>query len=303
MGLPERYPDAVWKGDGKNGGDYRGGPWKVVLHTTETPALPGYRNGTFAPHLTYIARSREWVQHTSLLVAARSLSNGPNPVETNRDSALQVEIVCYSDKVIADASSNRIWVGNLTGANLGDLRDFLVWAHDTFGVALQWPGKQAFSWAEANAPGFRMSPKDWDAYDAVCGHQHIPDVGDHWDPGALDWKTLMTFEEDDMPFLPVNEGDGVSDEKKRADVAAIQAMLNRAYDAGLASDGKYGPKTAQAVAGRWGGDGKSFYGNLFDDLVWDLAVKAAQSVKLEAASPTVEVYINGKLIVPTTSTS
>lgn len=77
-----------------------------------------------------------------------------------------------------------------------------------------------------------------------------------------------------MPFLPVKYGD------KSSDVAAIQALMNRAYKAGLQTDGIYGDRTAQAVAKYLpdSGDpaGKSFFGNRFDDLMWALAVRAAR---------------------------
>jgi hypothetical protein len=81
------------------------------------------------------------------------------------------------------------------------------------------------------------------------------------------YATNQTPKEEDMPFLPLKLGDGMGDrEFKRSDVAAIQAMINRAYQAGLETDGIYGDATASAVATHLGGDGDSFYGNLYDDL-------------------------------------
>lgn len=316
MAPVSRYPYALWKGDGRSGGSYTSGPWKVVLHTTETSALPGYSNGATAPHITYIAKSREWVQHTSFLTAARALVNGPDPVQTNRDSAIQVEIVCYSNKPLADKSSARTWVGDLTEANLDDIRQFLIWTNATFGVKLEWPGVQALSYAQANKLGFRMSTRKWDSWGGVCGHQHVPDANTHWDPGALDWDTLMTFsEEENMSFLPIVYGDGLGDkEAKKSDVAYMQAKMNRAYDGTdgyvhLKSDGAYGDKTKAMVAWAFGTDGGSFYGNLADDLDWALAVKAAESVAQEPSTfepkvvvnvtnpePVVEVTVDGNLV-------
>ena len=59
---PSRYPPATWKGDGDSGGAYSSedgvlGPWRVVIHTTETSGMPGYNGGLYAPHLTYDPRS------------------------------------------------------------------------------------------------------------------------------------------------------------------------------------------------------------------------------------------------------
>jgi hypothetical protein len=182
-------------------------------------------------------------------------------------------------------------VGDLTEANLQDIREFIVWAHTNFGVKLEWPGVQAFSYAQANEFGFRMASRSWDNFAGVCGHQHVPDENTHWDPGALDWDSLMTFEqeEEDMPFLPISYGDGIGDkEANKSDVAYMQAKMNRAY-AGedgyvpLKSDGAYGDKTKAMIAWAFGTSGTSFYGNLADDLDWALAVKAAKSV---AQTPT-----------------
>jgi hypothetical protein len=57
-----------------------------------------------------------------------------------------------------------------------------------------WPGKQALSYTEANAAGFRMSPTEWDSFNGVCGHQHVPE-NTHWDPGAFDWTRLLLEDE------------------------------------------------------------------------------------------------------------
>lgn len=184
-----RYPKATWLGNGQSGGSYTSGPWKVVLHTTETSGLPGYENGAYAPHLTYSPLTRAFYQHTSFLTAARALKNEAGGVQTNRDSALQLEIICYSNKYIAD-TYNRLWVGDLSDENLADIREFLEWAHEWFGVKLEWPGKRALSYSEANAPGFRMSGAEWDSFNGVCAHQHLPE-NVHWDTGALDWSKLI----------------------------------------------------------------------------------------------------------------
>lgn len=186
-----RYPKAIWKGDGKTAGAYTSGPFKIVLHTTETSAMPGYSNGANAPHLTYDPKTRKWTQHTNLDVSARSLVNNAGGAQTNRDSALQVEIICYSNKAMASSSSARMWVGDLSASNLADLRDFIDWAGVNYGVKLKWPGKIAKTYAAANAAGFRMTTSEWDNWDGVCGHQHVPEGNTHYDPAELDWPTLM----------------------------------------------------------------------------------------------------------------
>lgn len=191
-----RYPKAIWKGDGQSGGTYEGRPWRVVLHTTETPGLPGYSNGASAPHLTYLPKTRQWIQHTELTTAARALRNEAGGVQTNRARAIQVEIVCYSAKAIAhQAPATRLWVGDLPATAYADIREFIRW---TRVVPLVWPGKQALSSSQANAPGFRMTMTEWNAFNGVCAHQHVPE-NTHWDTGAFDWgRLLQPEEEDDM---------------------------------------------------------------------------------------------------------
>ncbi len=112
MSLPNRYPKATWLGNGVSGGSYHSadgelGPWRIVLHTTETASMPSYRSGNTAPHLTYDPGTRIWYQHTSLQTAARALRNPAGGVQTNRERALQVEIICYSAKGIADQRDDR----------------------------------------------------------------------------------------------------------------------------------------------------------------------------------------------------
>lgn len=188
----ERYPPATWKGDGVTAGSYQAGvPWRVVLHTTETEGVPGYQSGQVAPHLTYDPRTRKWVQHTDLSVAARALRNLDGGVQTNRARALQVEIVCYSAKSVADAQpAERLWVGALPQTAYDDLGDFCAWAAEHYGIVERWPGRTALSYAQANAPGFRMGSSTWITFDGVCAHQHVPE-NDHWDTGALDFPRLL----------------------------------------------------------------------------------------------------------------
>ena len=71
--MKARWSEAEWLGNGKSGGSYTSGPFRVVLHTTETAGLPGYRLGRSAPHLTYIPKDRRWVQHTVFTTSAREL--------------------------------------------------------------------------------------------------------------------------------------------------------------------------------------------------------------------------------------
>lgn len=235
--MKERYPFAQWLGNGKSGGTYIGVPWKVVLHTTETKTIPGYRLGFTAPHLTYYPLARQWVQHTSLYTAARALKRVST--QTNRANALQVEIVCYSSLPIAQ-SVNGLWVAELSMEHTTDLANFVDWCGAEFGVEQKWPLRQAFSYAQANVPGFRLSSSQWLAYNGVLGHQHVP-TNEHWDPGALAWNRVIG---DTVIVRPGARGNYVR---------PYQQALNKwgqtvAGWVPLAEDGIYGPDTTGAVS-------------------------------------------------------
>lgn len=180
----------LWLGNGKSGGSYTGGPFRLVIHTTETSGLPGYNGGLSAPHITYDPAFGNFYQHTEFSTAARALANPSGGVQTNRRSALQLEVICYSNKTIADQAESRTWVGDLTDQNYFDIREFIDLCHEEYGVGLFWPGNQALSYSQANAPGFRLSGSEWDSFGGICGHQHVPE-NTHWDPGALDWDRLV----------------------------------------------------------------------------------------------------------------
>lgn len=208
-----RYPQAEWLGNGVAGGTWVDVPWRVVLHTTETRGIPGYGGGASAPHLTYSPATRRWYQHTDLKYAARALRNQPGGVETNRANAIQVEIIAYSSRPTADRLTPKgLWVGDLPDTAYEDFRTFLAWCHEEFGVEYVWPGKQALSASQANTPGFRMTPAQWNSFNGSCGHQHVPEQHTaakpgHWDPGALDWTRMFPTKppEDDVALTPAQE--------------------------------------------------------------------------------------------------
>ena len=75
-------------------GAYAGGPFKIVHHTTEGSTYAGaraaYKANRSDPHFT--VSGDDIFQHIDTAEAARSLKNPPGGVETNRDSAIQIEV-------------------------------------------------------------------------------------------------------------------------------------------------------------------------------------------------------------------
>ncbi len=128
-------------------------------------------------------------------------------------------------------------------------------------------------------------PWTWGAYSGVNTHEkhmHLSVVGD---PKVYDmtekWVVTgePTIEEKNMPMLPLRRGDGMGAfEYKKSDVGAVQAMMNRAFNAGLKADGMYGDATVAAVKKYLGDSGEAVYGNLYDDLIDAVAVVAARRV-------------------------
>ena len=206
--MQPKWSGAKWLGNGVSGGTFTSGPFKFVLHTTETRGIPGYNSGRSAPHVTYYPKYRKFYQHSPFTQGARALRNEAGGTQTNRDSVIQLEIVCYSQKSVADryASSGAIWVADLTDEHLDDIRGFMHWASGEFGIPWVWPERQAFSYAQANARGFRLTGDEFDNYGGFMAHQHVPE-NTHWDTGALDWATLMAQAPGGATMNPLRKGD------------------------------------------------------------------------------------------------
>lgn len=202
--IPKLYPLATQDTPyNKAPGSWNGlGEWKVCLHTTETSGEPGYDNNRLAPHLTYNPQTRTWKQHYDLDRPSESLRTYDNY------QVFQVEIVCYSAKHIADQRDTRLWVGDLPDTALQDLADFVKWLNVYVSIPAVWPEKQALSWGQANAPGFRMTETEFVNFGGVLAHQHVPN-NTHWDTGAFPWTDFMALLEDDMQMPPERYDDVV----------------------------------------------------------------------------------------------
>jgi hypothetical protein len=208
MTLPITAGFAVQKMDGGRKRDGFGfGPftvgdanWGVVFHTTETTGVPGYLrtvNGvtySVAPHFTYYAAKRIWIQHNRLDVRAGTLSGtstleAGNPVPTNGAKVLQVEIVCYSSKTAGATQTGSIWVGNLTAEHQTDLAVFIEWASSNFAVPLVWYPKKSAVSAVAMSHDEWWGNRTW----GITDHSTAPDTSTHWDCGAIRSQEIMAL--------------------------------------------------------------------------------------------------------------
>jgi NTE family protein len=151
-------------------GSYAGGVFKIVHHTTEGGSAEGaftaFKNNRSDPHFTVDASNV--YQHIDTDTAARSLRNAPGGVETNRDRALQIEVVGFAGK-----SKNR--------ATLKNLARLCRWLEQTHGVPLVWPSGLPKPPKNGKDPGGHLrSTENW-AKGGHFGHCHVPE-NTHWDP-------------------------------------------------------------------------------------------------------------------------
>ena len=183
------YPSAI-KRPGNSSGSYTGGPFKGVLHTTEgasaSGAIAAYKANNSWPHFT-VDRDGTVYQHVGIDVAARSLQNKAGGVQTNRDSAIQIEVVGWASKPdwpLAQVAAMIVlmrWIEGQTGIKP---------KAPVFGSSEQY--------GERNPLEFSQS--EWDEWDGWCGHQHVPE-NSHWDPGAIKIANLLPTEVS-MPDAP-----------------------------------------------------------------------------------------------------
>jgi hypothetical protein len=153
-------------------GAFAGGPIKIVHHTTEGSTYAGARSAFAAhksdPHFT--VAGDQVFQHIDTTQTARALRNAPGGVETNRDSAIQIEVVGFAGRpkdVVTLKSVARL----------------CRWIEGEHGVGQRWPnGPPRFS-ANGNDPGgHNRNAAAWDAEGGHYGHSQVPE-NTHWDPG------------------------------------------------------------------------------------------------------------------------
>lgn len=188
-----RYPDAVWRPVGYNGGSYTGGPFKIVHHTTETPtlaaALKEFKARPYAAH--FLVDETQVVQLIDTDVAARALQNLSGGVQTNRDSAVQIELVAYAARPKPQSALDLV-------------RKLCRWIEATHGVAQVWPSGYPKVAVNGRDPGgHNRSAKNWDSKSGHYGHSQVPE-NIHWDPA---------YTKDEVDFIMSSDvGPGPADE-------------------------------------------------------------------------------------------
>ncbi|MFK3889074.1 N-acetylmuramoyl-L-alanine amidase [Sphingomonas sp. NPDC079357] len=187
-------------------GDNLGGPYKIVHHTTEGSSASGafaaFRKNRSDPHFT-VDRTTVY-QHIDTDVAARALRNAPGGVQTNRDSAVQIEVVGFAG-------------ANKHPQTLKNVARLCRWIEKTHQVPRQWPAGPPRSPLNGGDPGgHNRDPKIWEATSGHYGHSQVPE-NVHWDPAytkvEVEYLMAATFDDDGNLTNPEH--------------AAVKALANR----------------------------------------------------------------------------
>lgn len=170
-----------------------------VLHTTEGSTLAGalatYRRTEDYPHFTLDSVTIE--QHVPINVAATALKNTNGGVETNKQGAIQIEIVGF-------AASAPL----LPEPLLLNLRQLMIWIEQQTGIKPVAPAFKAYPGSYGADNGIRMNSAQWRSFNGWAGHEHCPE-NLHGDPGLINIEFLLKrganalqdfdLEDDDMP--------------------------------------------------------------------------------------------------------
>lgn len=174
------YPKATKLNQGYGGGEYVGGPPRLVFHTTEGTSWDGHKYYHIGfREVNGVIEVRQW---RTIAEASRALFNGPDPVQTNRqgDVCINVAIIGYAK----DSS-------NLSGAMKDALAQFIEWAHDEWDIPyilpINWCGSEGYG----TGGDCRLTISEWISFTGICGHQHVPDDNTHWDPGHFPIEDIL----------------------------------------------------------------------------------------------------------------
>ncbi len=167
-----RCPFATFDEISGPAGPLAGGPFKVVHHTTEGSTYAGARSAYQAhksdPHFT--VAGDEIFQHIDTELAARALKNLRGGVETNRDSAVQIELVGFAGRP-KDA------------ATLRSVARLCRWLEAEHGIPQRWPNGRPRASTNGHDPGgHNRNAIAWNTESGHYGHSQVPE-NDHWDPG------------------------------------------------------------------------------------------------------------------------
>lgn len=206
-----RYPQATWHPMSGGAGAFLGGPFRIVLHTTEGSSVQGalaaLKSAKSDSH--FVAGDDGIVQLIDTSESARSLQNAAGGVQTNRLSAIQIEMV-------GDAARRK------SMAMLSHVRRLCRWIEREHGVPHAWPAGLPMPMTYAEAQRKTARPISvWSSQGGYYGHSQVPE-NSHWDPALAP---------DEVSFL-------MADEALQPPVEVISPPLapTRLHVVGIAAD-------------------------------------------------------------------
>jgi hypothetical protein len=165
---PQATQDSInHNGSAVTGGTYTGGPFKIVHHTTEGSNYSGarstYEETGNLPHFTI--HEDKVYQHLDTSRSATALKNLSGGVQTNRDSAVQIEVVGFATRAKSDDT-------------LASIAELCRWIERTHQVAREWPN----GFPTPPGTSHNRNAIVWDQRSGHYGHCHVPE-NTHEDPG------------------------------------------------------------------------------------------------------------------------
>jgi N-acetylmuramoyl-L-alanine amidase len=166
-----RWTSATWDPISGDLGNYSSGPYKIVHHTTEGETYSGARQAYAAnasdPHFT--VDETTVYQHIDTARVARALRNDPGGVETNRASAVQIEVVGFAGRPKSPQT-------------LANVARLCRWIEQTHGVPQTWPNGHPREPLNGQDPGgHNRDATNWTTRSGHYGHSQVPE-NTHWDP-------------------------------------------------------------------------------------------------------------------------
>jgi hypothetical protein len=173
-----KCPFATWKPITGGDGSFSGGSFKIVHHTTEGStaegAMSAYKANRSDPHFT--VDSTRIFQHIDTKFFARSLRNKSGGVETNRDSAIQIEVVGFAGKAKDKKTLNNV-------------AKLCRWIEATHDVPRVWPNGLPKNGSK-DPKGHNRNASNWNTKGGHFGHSQVPE-NDHWDPGYTEAEVKL----------------------------------------------------------------------------------------------------------------
>lgn len=167
-----RCPFATWMPISGPVGSHVAGPYRIVHHTTEGGSAAGafaaFRANKSDPHFT--VDDRAIYQHIDTAQAARALRNAAGGVQTNRLSAIQIEVVGTAARPKPRAT-------------LENVARLCRWLERTHAIPGAWPAGVPKAPVNGRDPGgHNRNASIWVARGGHYGHSQVPE-NTHWDPG------------------------------------------------------------------------------------------------------------------------